>query len=249
MIKRIASVVILAILVMACSRTEVIGDDNNNVSGDNTLISGGYTSSSTTNFQSGSESTTTSTTTNTTNSKSYPNVSTASAPPTSSGIDVCHLGSSLGLQSSVFGFSSSSSAIDENCVRIKLARELATVHQMKVAGIAILCQDPIVFRAMMSAGTPCPFEGKIGKEAMAQWNKYEVERPDYETYVKKLETRSRIDDELEAIRLQKEQEELSRKIAEEKLKLATLKEQEEVDNIIIETDLETQKKVIINVHE
>jgi len=192
MIKKIASVLILAILVMACSRTEVIGDDNNNVSGDNTLISGGYTSSSTTNFQSGSESTTTSTTTNTTNSKSYPNVSTASAPPTSSGIDVCHLGSSLGLQSSVFGFSSSSSAIDENCVRIKLARELATVHQMKVAGIAILCQDPIVFRAMMSAGTPCPFEGKIGNKAQRLWDKYPDLRPDVIEHKEREEIKAKV---------------------------------------------------------
>ena len=83
-----------------------------------------------------------------------------------------------------------------------------------------------------------------------------MERPDYSTYVKKLENRSRIDDELaeiarqeEAERIRKEQEELAKKIEEEKLKLATLKEQEEVDNIIIEIDLETQEKVIINVHE
>ena len=48
--------------------------------------------------------------------------------------------------------------------------------------------------------------------------------------------------------IQKEQEELARKIAEEKAKLETLKKQEEVDNIIIETDLETEEKKIINVH-
>jgi hypothetical protein len=105
------------------------------------------------------------------------------------------------------------------------------------------------------AGTPCPFEGKIGKEAMAQWNKYDVERPDYETYVKKLETRSRIDEELaeiarqeEAERVRKEQEELAKKIEEEKKKLETLKAEEEVDNIIVETNLETEEKVIINIH-
>ena len=39
---------------------------------------------------------------------------------------------------------------------------------------------------------------------MAQWNKYDVERPDYDTYVKKLETRSRIDDELAEIARQEE---------------------------------------------
>ena len=120
---------------------------------------------------------------------------------------------------------------------------------MKVAAVSILCQDERVFEAMQMAGTPCPFEGKIGKKAMEQWNKYDVERPDYETYVKKLETRSRIDDELTAIQLQKEQEELAKKIKEEKLKLETLKQEENLDNIIIETDLETHEKVIINVHD
>ena len=171
-----------------------IADDNNNVSGDNTLISGGYTSSSSTTYQAGSDSTTTSTTNNTTNSnsKSYPNVSTASAPPSSSGIDVCHLGSSFGLQSSVFGLSSSSARIDENCVRIKLARELATVHQMKVAGIAILCQDPIVFRAMEAAGTPCPFEGKIGKAAARLWNKYYALRPDVIEHKEREEIKAKV---------------------------------------------------------
>ena len=169
-----------------------IADDNNNVSGDNTLISGGYTSSSSTTYESGSDSNSTSTTTNTTNSKSYPNVSTASAPPSSSGIDVCHLGSSLGLQSSMFGFSSSSSVIDENCVRIKLARELATVHQMKVAGIAVLCQDPKVFSAMEMAGTICPFYGKIGLQASRLWDKYPDLRPDVMEHKKREEIKAKV---------------------------------------------------------
>ena len=119
---------------------------------------------------------------------------------------------------------------------------------MKVAAVSLLCQDERVFEAMLMAGTPCPFEGKIGKDAIEQWNKYDVERPDYEKYVSKLETRSRIDAELEAIRIQKEQEELARKLAEEQAKLETLKEQDSVDNIIIETDLVTEEKKIINVH-
>jgi len=50
------------------------------------------------------------------------------------------------------------------------------------------------------------------------------------------------------VRVQKEQEELARKLAEEQAKLDTLKQQEEVDNIIIETDLKTEEKKIINVH-
>jgi hypothetical protein len=46
----------------------------------------------------------------------------------------------------------------------------------------------------------------------------------------------------------REQETLAKKIAEEKAKLATLKEQEEVDDIIVETDLQTNEVKIINVH-
>ena len=57
---------------------------------------------------------------------------------------------------------------------------------MKVAAVAILCQDERVFFAMEQAGTPCPFEGKIGKQAKAAWKKYDKLRPDYETYVNNL---------------------------------------------------------------
>ena len=49
---------------------------------------------------------------------------------------------------------------------------------MKVAAVAILCQDERVFESMIQAGTPCPIDGRIGKEAMKLWEKYEFERPD-----------------------------------------------------------------------
>jgi hypothetical protein len=57
---------------------------------------------------------------------------------------------------------------------------------MKVAAVAILCQDERVFFAMEQAGTPCPFEGKIGKQAKAAWKKYDKLRPDYDQYVNNL---------------------------------------------------------------
>ena len=40
---------------------------------------------------------------------------------------------------------------------------------MKVAAISTLCQDKRIFDAMMMAGTPCPYDGKIGAEAKAAW--------------------------------------------------------------------------------
>ena len=43
-----------------------------------------------------------------------------------------------------------------------------------------------MFFAMEQAGTPCPFEGKIGKQAKAAWKKYDKLRPDYDQYVNNL---------------------------------------------------------------
>jgi pyruvate/2-oxoacid:ferredoxin oxidoreductase beta subunit len=62
---------------------------------------------------------------------------------------------------------------------------------MKVAAVAILCQDERVFESMIQAGTPCPIDGKIGKEAEALWSKYDNERPDYDIYVKRMKAREK----------------------------------------------------------
>jgi len=40
---------------------------------------------------------------------------------------------------------------------------------MKVAAVAIMCQDERVFSAMLNAGTPCPIDGKIGEQAKEIW--------------------------------------------------------------------------------
>ena len=248
--------IILAVLLsfILLLSIPVYGDSNydtnsqTNQTGSNTQITGGYTST-TTNNNDGQTNTTTNTTTNnsTTNGSDIP-VNSANSPSYSAmSQDVCSMGISGSVSTLGFGVSGGKHVRDLNCERIKLSKVLYD-YGMKVAAVSLLCQDERVFEAMLMAGTPCPFEGKIGSEAISQWEKYDVERPDYEEYVSKLETRSRIDAELEAIRIQKEQEELAKKLAEEQAKLDTLKQQEEVDNIIIETDLKTEEKKIINVH-
>jgi len=50
---------------------------------------------------------------------------------------------------------------------------------------------------MIQAGTPCPIDGKIGKDAMDLWKKYDHERPDYKTYVKRMKKRKKVDKENE----------------------------------------------------
>jgi hypothetical protein len=64
---------------------------------------------------------------------------------------------------------------------------------MKVAAVSILCQDNRVFSAMAHAGTPCPFNGKIGDSALEEWNKYDQQRPDYEEYTKALRYMEKVD--------------------------------------------------------
>ena len=165
-----------------------------NTSGSNTAIEGGYTSSSSTTFQSGSSSNTTSNSTNHSNIKSAP--PTASAPSFSAqSQDVCATGVSVGIQTFGTGFSGGKTNRDMNCERIKLAKVFYDFG-MKVGSVALLCQDERVFEAMINAGTPCPVDGKIGKEALKIWNRYEFERPDYETYVKRIKKREKIDNKI-----------------------------------------------------
>ena len=113
----------------------------------------------------------------------------------SGGNDTCTVSYSAAVQTQILGVSGGGHIRDMNCERMKLSK-LLNDYGMKVAAVAILCQDPRVFEAMEQAGTPCPFEGKIGKEAMQQWNKYDVERPDYETYVEKMDIRLEIDEKI-----------------------------------------------------
>jgi len=157
-----------------------------NTSGSNTTISGGYSQESTTTYQSGSSSNTT--TTNTTNAYSGDSrvVNSASAPSMSAmSQDLCVVGVSGGIQKFGIGISGGTYRTDENCERIKLSKVLNDLG-MKVAAVSILCQDERVFHAMIQSGTPCPYNGKIGNEALKEWKKYGELRPDYERYTADL---------------------------------------------------------------
>lgn len=234
----ILATIILVMQIVLTFSTVRATDTNtqSNQSGSNTNITGGYTSTTSNTYSGGQTNTTTNTTTSTSNGSDIP-VNSANAPSYSAmSQDVCSMGVSGSVSTGVFGLSGGKHVRDLNCERIKLSKVLYD-YGMKIAAVSLLCQDERVFEAMLMAGTPCPFEGKIGPEAIAQWNKYDVERPDYETYIQKLEQRSRIDEELAEIERQEEakrqQEEIQKAIAESK---------------IIETDLETKEKKIINAH-
>jgi hypothetical protein len=149
--------------------------------------------------------------------------------------DVCAVGASAGIQTFGVGISGGKHFIDKNCERLKLARILNDFG-MKVAAVAILCQDERVFESMIQAGTPCPIDGKIGKEAMKLWTKYDHERPDYDIYVKRMKEREKIKKEIE----KKEALEAKKK-AKEEAKMT--KEFNEFDKQV-EKKIEEKKKKI-----
>ena len=182
--------IFLVLTLLICSNKAIAGSTQSNVSGSNTAIEGGYTGGATT-YESGS--TNTSTTSNSTSSNIRSAPPTANAPSFSAqSQDVCATGMSGGIQTFGVGISGGKSFRDMNCERIKLSKVLYDFG-MKVGAVAILCQDERVFEAMINAGTPCPIDGKIGKDALALWKKYDFERPDYKAYIKRMKKRESVE--------------------------------------------------------
>ncbi|SVB44248.1 uncharacterized protein METZ01_LOCUS197102, partial [marine metagenome] len=101
--------------------------------------------------------------------------------------DLCTVGRSGAFQGQLFGISGGKTVTDENCERLKLSKYIYDMG-MKVAAVALLCQDVRVFKAMEMAGTPCPYKGEIGGKASSAWvdTANISERPDIVEYKAKL---------------------------------------------------------------
>ena len=231
---------VLLTFILSVSTVSFANDTNTqtNTSGSNTNITGGYTAT-TTNNNDGQTNTTTSTTTNSTtsNASDIPPPSANSPSYSSMSQDVCSMGVSGSVSTGVFGISGGKHVVDENCERIKLAKVLQDFG-MKVASVAVLCQDKRVFAAMEAAGTPCPYSGLIGPQAAEMWKKYPELRPDYEEHLAKQEVVAKIDakiaeeERIEAERIAAEEAEAARIEAERiEQELLTLKEENEVNDI------------------
>ena len=235
---QVITILVTLILVSIWAKPVIANDTNTqtNTSGSNTNITGGY-EATTTNNNDGQTNTTTNTTTSTTNGSDVPPPSANSPSYSSMSQDVCSMGVSGSLSTGIVGFSGGKHVVDENCERIKLAKVLQDFG-MKVASVAVLCQDKRVFAAMEAAGTPCPYQGKIGPQAAEMWEKYPELRPDYEEHLAKQKVVARIDEEIaekeriEAERIAAEEAEAARIEAERiEQELLTLKEENEVNDI------------------
>lgn len=106
---------------------------------------------------------------------------TAIAPAMMSGgnNDLCTTGTSGAVQTQIFGVSSGGTVRDLNCERLKNAKTLYDMG-MKVAAVSTLCQDRRVFDAMWNAGTPCPYDGRIGEQARVMWEENKDKWPKFE---------------------------------------------------------------------
>jgi hypothetical protein len=94
---------------------------------------------------------------------------TAMAPSvTAVGNDICAIPISGAISSTVIGIAGGTAITDANCERIKLARALSD-QGLKVAAVAMLCQDRRVWDAMEMSGSPCPIGGSIGDAARLAW--------------------------------------------------------------------------------
>lgn len=136
--------------------------------------------------QQGSNITNSSNSNNNSQSTTYNGNAPGSTPPPSAiapsymggGQDSCLIGISGSVSSSVIGIGGGSYRRDEQCEMLKLAKTLNDFG-LKVAAVAVLCQDTRVYTGMAMAGTPCPYLGAIGKQATILWQQNPEMRPDY----------------------------------------------------------------------
>ena len=102
--------------------------------------------------------------TTTINNKGMP-VPSAMAPSMSAfSQDVCAVPVSAAGNLGFVSLSGGTVLLDENCVKIKLAKTLNDLG-LKVAAVSVLCQDPKVWEAMEMSGSPCPMGGAVGYTA------------------------------------------------------------------------------------
>ena len=113
--------------------------------------------------------------TTTINQKGMP-VPSAMAPSMSAfSQDVCAVPISAAGNLGFISLSGGTVLLDENCVKIKLAKTLNDLG-LKVAAVSVLCQDPKVWDAMEMSGSPCPMGGAVGFTAKKAWYEKDPEK-------------------------------------------------------------------------
>ena len=165
------------------SNTNLSTNNNNNVSTSTSSSTVNTENINTNNNTNTSQNVNTSTSTSNATQKVTQRIKTAPPSAVAPSImsysqDLCTTGASSAVQTQFFGISSGRSVRDENCERLKNSKALYDMG-MKVAAVALLCQNEKIFRAMEQSGSPCPYKGKIGAEAQKAWDENPEDRPDW----------------------------------------------------------------------
>ena len=102
-------------------------------------------------------------------------VVTNSTPPTASApsvvvnnSDICKVATSGAIQTNILGLATGVVVDDELCQLSEAFAARCMRAGLKVASIS-LAQDPRVFDSLVMAGTPPPYMGAIGSEALEKW--------------------------------------------------------------------------------
>ena len=96
-------------------------------------------------------------------------VPTANAPSVVvNNSDICKVATSGAIQTNILGLATGVVVDDELCQLLKLSRQLYA-SGLKVASISLLATDARVFDSLVMAGTPPPYMGAIGSEALEKW--------------------------------------------------------------------------------
>ena len=165
------------------SNTNLSTNNNNNVSTSTSSSTVNTENINTNNNTNTSQNVNTSTSTSNATQKVTQRIKTAPPSAVAPSImsysqDLCTTGASSAVQTQFFGISSGRSVRDENCERLKNSKALYDMG-MKVAAVALLCQNEKIFQAMEQSGSPCPYKGKIGAEAQKAWDENPEDRPDW----------------------------------------------------------------------
>jgi len=110
-----------------------------------------------------------------TNTVSSSTVVTDKAPPTANApsvvvnnSDICMVATSGAIQTNILGIATGIMKEDELCAKLRISSRLFSMG-MKVAAVSVLCLDSRTWDSMYQAGTYCPYDSKIGKDAKQGW--------------------------------------------------------------------------------
>ena len=170
---------VLYLLMALPSTAQVTGDLNTNSGNTNSTIDSGNVSTTETRNYNGAGSAPFSTP-----------VPTAAAPTVmgGGGNDSCLIPYQQAFQISIFGRAEGTMEQDPECNRRKDARLLGTPQEqgglgLQVSGIAVMCHNPEVFKAMALASTPCPIYSLETGKLLVGRDGYMAMRDNPVTYV------------------------------------------------------------------